>query len=209
MLMCFGMKLIQECIRGHPDQTNLKVTCGKPIYVVSFKTIKIITVATILFSVITIFDCMQIFINAIKIKLTIGILINMISKNEGNFLPTVFVVPALLCIFLNAGILYFIYLSHAQDQRPYTNLMMYIMVLVCLLVEKIIIVICIIILAHVYAANEQLHNGIIDAMRNYATQSDIKLQIDMMQIEYQCCGSKKYDEWYDIQWYDANMVKAG
>lgn len=30
-----------------------------------------------------------------------------------------------------------------------------------------------------------------------------------MQIEFQCCGSKKYDEWYNIQWYDTSLIKKG
>lgn len=133
----------------------------------------------------------------------------MISKNEGNFLPTVFVVPALLCLLLNVGIIYLIYAAFKPEQRGIINLVMYSVVLASIVVVGIILLICIIILAHVYASNEQLHNGIIDAMRNYSTQSDIKQNIDMMQIDYQCCGSKKYDEWYDIQWYDTNMVKPG
>lgn len=208
-MLCCGMKIIGDCLRGHPEKTNLKITCGKPIYVVSYKSIKIITVASILLAIIIIMDCISIFIKAVKIKLTIGLLINMISKNEGNFLPTVFVIPALLCLFLNAGMLYLIYAAFSPNERRFTNIIMYIMILLCLITIITIILICIIILAHVYAENEHLHNGIIDAMKNYSTESDIKQQIDMMQIEYQCCGSKKYDEWYDIEWYDTNLVKPG
>lgn len=202
------MKLIQNSLRSEPEKTNLKIKLGKPIYVINYQKIKIITTVTTLLSIIAILDCITIFISAVKIKLSIGLLINMISKNEGNFLPTIYVVPALLCIFLNAGILYLIYAAFIPEDRTLINLVMYIVVLVCLAVLVIIFLICIIILVHVYGANEQLHNGIIDAMRNYSTESDIKQQIDMMQIEYQCCGSKKYDEWYDIEWYDTNMVKS-
>lgn len=206
-MLCCGMRIIQDCLRGQPEKTNLKITCGKPIYVINYKTIKIITTATALLATVIIIDCLGIFIKAVKLKLTIGVLINMISKNEGNFLPIVYVVPALLCFSITVGMLYLIYAAFAPEQRRFTNLVMYIVILVSLVAVVIILLVCIIILAHVYAANEHLHNGIIDAMKNYSTQSDIKQQIDMMQIGYQCCGSKKYDEWYDIQWYDTNLVK--
>lgn len=208
MFYC-GMRIIQNCLKGDPEKTNLKITFGKPIYVVNYQKIKIITIATILLAITILLECLRIFMDAIDIKLSIGLLINMISKNEGNFLPTIFVVPALLCLFLGIGILYLVYAAHRPEEQRIINMVMYVAVLICLIVVLIIFVICIIILAHVYAANEQLHNGIIDAMKNYSTQTDIKKQIDMMQIEYQCCGSKKYDEWYEIQWYDTNVVKPG
>lgn len=207
-MLCCGMRIIQDCLRGQPEKTNLKITCGKPIYVVNFKTIKIIAISTVILAAIIVIDCLGIFIKAVNLKLTIGVLINMISLNEGNFLPILYVVPALLCLFLNAGMVYLIYAAFAPEERRFINMVMYSVTLICLVVVIITLLVCIIILAHVYAANDHLHDGIIEAMKKYSTQSDIKQQIDMMQIENQCCGSKKYDEWYNIQWYDTNLVKA-
>lgn len=208
-MLCCGLRIVQNCLKGQPEKTNLNIKCGKPIFVVSFKNIKLIVLATILLTLTASLFCLGIFVAAVKIKLNIGILINMISQNEGNFLPIVFAIPSLLCLFLNIGILYLLYAAFAPKQRGVVNLMMYIVVLAILIMVLIILMLCIVILAHVYASNEHLHNGIIDAMKNYSTQSDIKRHIDRMQIEYQCCGSKKYDEWYDIQWYDTNMMKPG
>lgn len=208
-MFCCGLRIIKSCLKSQPEKTNLNIKCGKPIFVIDFKKVKLIMLATILLAIATILFCLGIFVAAVQIKLKIGVLINMISKNEGNFLPTVFVVPALLCLLLNIGIMYLIYAAFKPEQRGVINLVMYFVVLICLVVVVIILLICIIILAHVYASDADMHNGIIDAMMNYSSQSDIKQYIDMMQIDYQCCGSKKYDEWYDIQWYDTNMVKPG
>lgn len=203
------MRSIPSCLRGQPQETWLNIKCARPIYVVSFETVKIIAVLTSLAALLGIIYCIAIFISAIKISLRIGLLINMISKNEGNVLPTLFALPALGCLIINIAMIYLIYLAFRPKVQKLVNWLMYILILVNVIVAFIIFVVCIVILAHVYASNEQMHNGIIDAMRNYSSESDIKEQIDNMQIEFQCCGSKKYDEWYDIEWYDINMVKSG
>ncbi|KAK9700654.1 Tetraspanin family [Popillia japonica] len=45
-------------------------------------------------------------------------------------------------------------------------------------------------------------------MKNYSKDSNIKADIDLMQIENDCCGSNNYTDWYDIKWYDANLINT-
>ncbi|KAF5284600.1 hypothetical protein FQR65_LT02426 [Abscondita terminalis] len=63
------------------------------------------------------------------------------------------------------------------------------------------------VLSHAYSLHEHLHDGITEAMSNYNNNSQFKLRIDKLQMKFQCCGSKHFDEWYNITWYDSNLMK--
>lgn len=64
------------------------------------------------------------------------------------------------------------------------------------------LVIVFIILGHIYGSAKEIEDGIIKAMEKYAVNSYYKKQIDKLQIEMQCCGSNKYDDWFNITWLD-------
>lgn len=208
-MFCCGARLLSKCLTKGKEETTLIIRCGKPVFVVQYRTIKFITTITVLAILFTILYCLGIFVSAVKIKLNIGILINMISPNDGDVLPTLFAMPALLCLLLNVIALCMLRGAFKRKIRSWFNNLFYAFILVYLASLLVIIVVAITILTHVYGTHQKLHDGITDAMKNYSTDSQIKKQVDMMQIEFQCCGSKKYDEWYDIQWFDSSLVKAG
>ena len=37
-------------------------------------------------------------------------------------------------------------------------------------------------------------------MKKYGIDQDIKVQIDLLQIRYQCCGDKSFKDWFSLQW---------
>lgn len=208
--MFFALKILLKRYKNKDtEQSNLNIKCGKPVYVVSFPGIKIMTVVTVIINVIATIYCLGIFYTAVSIKVNIGALINMVTKNDGDVLPTLFALPALLCLKLNIAVIYLLYRAFAPEERKWTNMILFGLVLTYLASLLIILIVCILVLTHVYGSHEKLHDGIIDAMMNYSSDSSIKQKVDLMQIEFQCCGSKKYDEWYDIQWYDPSLIKPG
>lgn len=207
MFLC-GIKLL-NCLNKDGEESSLIIRCGKPVLYVEYRAIKIIAVITILTAIFAIIYCVSIFVAAVKIKLDVGVLINMVTRKDGDILPTLFALPALLCLLLNGGTLLLIHKTFRKQKRPWLNTILYVFVLVCLASILIIIIFCITVLTHIYGKHQKLHDGIIDAMKNYSTNSKIKREVDLMQIEFQCCGSKKYDEWYDINWLDSSLIKAG
>lgn len=61
-------------------------------------------------------------------------------------------------------------------------------------------------------------------MSNYSTDGNTKKTIDRLQVnfihhsltasdcsnfkvEFQCCGSRNYSDWYYVEWYDSNFIK--
>ncbi|RZC40535.1 KRR1 small subunit processome component -like protein, partial [Asbolus verrucosus] len=151
----------------------------------------------------------KLFVSAVQIRSHLGYFINMISSGDGNVLPSLQAVPVLFFLLINVVMCFNIYMAFDQIERPGLNRIMFLMVIIgfILLIVLFIIIICVI--SHAYSEHQSLHDGIVTAMNNYSTSTVYKSQIDRLQIEFQCCGSKKYDEWYTIKWLDPSLEQEG
>jgi len=47
-----------------------------------------------------------------------------------------------------------------------------------------------------------------EAMSMYRTNGDVKEKIDMIQMQYQCCGAQRYSEWFRVPWVDTTFVNV-
>lgn len=192
------------------SETHRKnIKYGFPVLTAGFKKIKAITSCLTIILVINLIYSCKLFISSIRIRIHLGYFINMISTGDGDVLPSLQAVPVLLLFLIDMAMLFVLYFAFGQMERSTLNLFMLITVLVrfFLLIVTLIIVICI--MAHIYSAHVSLHDGITTAMKNYSTNLLYKRQIDELQIEFQCCGSKKYDEWYTTKWMDASLEQEG
>lgn len=93
------------------------------------------------------------------------------------------------------------------EKQPKSNWILFILIIIDVVLVFITFILIIYILSHSYSSHDELHSGITKAMGNYASNSFYKVKIDRLQIEFDCCGSKKYDEWYSIKWYDEKLTK--
>ncbi|ESO06981.1 hypothetical protein HELRODRAFT_171017 [Helobdella robusta] len=50
--------------------------------------------------------------------------------------------------------------------------------------------------------------GMIEAMKLYKSNPEYKQAIDRVQIEYSCCGSDKYSDWFQVAWISDEFVDA-
>jgi len=46
-----------------------------------------------------------------------------------------------------------------------------------------------------------VQGGVHDSMKSYESRLKVKTTIDRMQIDFQCCGSKNYKDWWTIGWW--------
>lgn len=181
---------------------------GFPVLTAEFKRIKLITSSLTIFLLIDLVYSCKLFISAIRIRSHLGYFINMISTGDGDILPSLQAVPVVFIFLVDIAILVFVYFTFDQMERSTLNLFMLITVLIGFILLIVILIIIICIMAHIYSAHESLHDGITTAMRNYSTNPLYKRQIDQLQIEFQCCGSKKYDEWYVTKWMDSSLEES-
>lgn len=189
-------------------EASVKVAFGKPVCTVPFGTIKFITTLALAFLMLNILYSLKLFHSSIHIKNSLGDIINMISRGDGHILPSMQALPTLIFLILNVLFIFFVFKLFKTIKQPKFNWILFILIIVDLVIILITFVLIISILSHSYSSHEELHNGITVAMRNYSSNSLYKMRMDRLQIEFNCCGSKKYDEWYNITWYDEKLSKA-
>lgn len=54
-----------------------------------------------------------------------------------------------------------------------------------------------------------LGTGLLAGMEKYISESEIKSEIDLLQMDYKCCGSESYKDWYNISWVDVKYLETG
>lgn len=168
--------------------------------------IKIIAYITVAIAIWNIAYCIYLLGFAISTRQDVGDYINMVSENDGTIMPILAVFPAILCLVMNIALLYLLFKAFSVNAKPNINKLMYSFVLLSIGTIFIILMICLMVLARTYSSRKSLHDGIMEAMNNYRSDSLIKSRIDSLQIQFQCCGSLQYKEWYEITWYDTNLV---
>ncbi|KAJ8984381.1 hypothetical protein NQ317_003529 [Molorchus minor] len=190
-------------------ETNLIIRNGKLVRQISYNGIKFIAglIAAFLIA-LTIFS-FKLFLSAINIRNHLGYFINLVSRGDGEVLPSMQALPVLIFIIIDFTLMYAVYRIFDAEERPSMNRILFLLIITSLLIIIAILIFLFIIMAHIYGEHEGLHSGIVKAMRNYSNNSAYKKKIDRLQIEFQCCGSKKYDEWYNITWVDTSLAKKG
>ncbi|KAF2901323.1 hypothetical protein ILUMI_04866 [Ignelater luminosus] len=169
-------------------------------------SIKLIAYLTIAVAIWNIAYCIYLLNFAIATRQDVGDYLDMVSENDGTIIPILAVFPAVLCIATSAASFYLLYRAFSVNTKPNINNLMYSFVLLLLGTILITLIICLMLLTRIYSSSKTLHDGIMEAMNNYRSDSLIKSRIDSLQIQFQCCGSVQYKEWYEITWYDTNLV---
>ncbi|XP_076266973.1 rod outer segment membrane protein 1-like [Rhynchophorus ferrugineus] len=195
----------QSTNQSPPSKTDVIVRFGKPVCQINFKRIKLLTSVAVILIIILILVSFDFIITAIKIRSHLGAFINMISKGDGEILPTLLAVPAFCFICLNIASTIFIYKIFSVKKSPGSNRALFILILAGFLLMVITVTVKIITLVHMYKSHQSLHSGIIDTMKKYAVNSYYKIEMDRLQIEFKCCGSKKYDDWYNVSWFEKDV----
>ena len=61
-------------------------------------------------------------------------------------------------------------------------------------------------LTHRSSVEEALHNGLKDAMKRYKNNLKVKVTLDKLQMKTRCCGSRSYQDWFNIGWVNTDYV---
>ncbi|XP_031340604.1 photoreceptor outer segment membrane glycoprotein 2-like isoform X1 [Photinus pyralis] len=182
---------------------------SKAFFNLQNKDVQHITYATITVNVVVLLYSIVLFSYALQIRASIGVFINMVTEKDGNNLSNFLVVVGLLCLPSNLLSVYLLYVALTSDisRNSQVSALMYSLPFIILGTICSMSIVCIMIISHVYSKHEALHDGIMEAMNNYSSNSEFKMSIDKLQLQFDCCGSKHYNEWYTIPWYDSNLIK--
>ncbi|ESO90067.1 hypothetical protein LOTGIDRAFT_233891 [Lottia gigantea] len=54
--------------------------------------------------------------------------------------------------------------------------------------------------------DQSFHGGLLNAMKLYKKSPLVKMQIDKLQIDYKCCGSARFTDWFEIAWRKSEFI---
>lgn len=54
-----------------------------------------------------------------------------------------------------------------------------------------------------------LGDGLLAGMKKYKEEAEFKPEIDYLQMNYKCCGSDSYKDWYDVTWVSSKYLDKG
>jgi peripherin-2 len=60
--------------------------------------------------------------------------------------------------------------------------------------------------SHRSVIEDSLKNGLFSVMKLYKKDMEFKVLIDKLQIQYRCCGSNRYEDWFSISWVNEDFV---
>ena len=50
--------------------------------------------------------------------------------------------------------------------------------------------------------------GLLRAMEQYSTVPSIKTRMDILQMDYACCGDSSYSDWFRVAWISEDVLVA-
>lgn len=180
---------------------------GLPALVFKYDTIYLLMLGLVLACACSIAYCLILFSIASNINKNLGIYLNMVT-DDGFLLALLIAMPGLIVVVVDVVVIlcviYTMYDKRSKNKN--LNFALFALCLLCAVSAILAFGFSVVALSHSHSKHEKLHDGIRDAMDNYALDSTIKRKMDLMQIMFQCCGSKKYTEWYEIRWFDGNFI---
>lgn len=207
------------------SRSEVMVKFGKPVLQVPFKRIKVFVLMFMMLFLLVVILSFNLLFTAVKIRSHLGSFINMISSGDGEVLPSLLALPVFLFLCLDCAILFFLYKIFSKKKSPGVNGVLFMLILVAAVLVPLLkqllnyvfpgpshfqvvttLVFVFVTLGHVFGSSKSIEDGIISAMAKYQVNSFYKKLIDRLQIEFQCCGSKKYDDWYNITWLEKSTA---
>jgi hypothetical protein len=137
---------------------------------------------------------------ALYVQLVIEAKINFIEDYNGTILPGFLLFCGFFGLFshiLCGKVAYTNRLPEKREKWMKFLLPALIVTFVIFLAELISGVMC---FAHIQNLEESFQSGIKAAMSAYKDDATTKEELDILQFEYECCGSKDYMDWFSVAW---------
>ncbi|XP_055956988.1 photoreceptor outer segment membrane glycoprotein 2-like [Patella vulgata] len=95
--------------------------------------------------------------------------------------------------------------GHAESRRTFHNMMMCFIVLLAAM--SIVLIaggsMC---FAHRNFLGDAFKKGLLSSMKLYKENETVKEMIDRTQLEFRCCGSTSYKDWFEVSWINGEDI---
>lgn len=175
----------------------------KPKLLLTWKHILILIGLLMFYHIILVTYALGMLIGAHKTQTEIGAFIDLISVSaDGTILTVLLLISGILCLCYSCVAVFLLLKSIKNETSHQTTRILQYHVYSTGALIGILFLIAIFVVIHSYGMHQGLNDGILAAMKVYATDVEKKIMVDKMQIRFQCCGSNSYKDWFSIEWYD-------
>lgn len=132
--------------------------------------------------------------------------VSLVDGYDGNVLPIVLMVVGSLTAVVNlVGSKVAFVVTNPVNRKRLRSLLMVNLVLLLVVLLALLTAgsMC---FAHRHHLSRSFHHGLIKAMGKYQEDYKLKYDIDMLQIQNECCGNNGYEDWLDVQWINNNFL---
>ncbi|OQV25425.1 putative Peripherin-2 [Hypsibius exemplaris] len=121
---------------------------------------------------------------------------------DGLYLPIILTALGVAGIAVHS-LLTFLLLDFTKEERADYFGKVCLAVLSCAALTMVAGIIC---FAHIREVRSSFKAGIFNGMKNYQNNTEMKSAVDEVQIRYQCCGVKGYEDWFTLEWINETYV---
>ncbi|XP_015590994.1 uncharacterized protein LOC107265747 isoform X2 [Cephus cinctus] len=134
-----------------------------------------------------------------------GNYLNLVTPGDGYLWPALIIVAAILCAPLYVlGLRFCIRLrlkrNFSAEESLRLNKDLFAHIIFCVASIFLTTFINAASIVHSSTFYSRIQNGLLEAMENYVSDVVAKVRIDSVQIEFHCCGSNSYKDWFFIPW---------
>lgn len=145
---------------------------------------------------------------AAYIKRTIDDKLHLIANYDAEVLPSFLLTVGIIVLVTNLILTKVCYdLAYPIPRVRWQNLLI-LLILYLLVAIWFIFAASMMCFSHRSLIEEGLGAGISSMMNNYHHKKEAKVTLDLLQLEYQCCGSKDYNDWINIHWINHAYVNV-
>lgn len=190
-------------------QTHCDTTMGCPEVEMSEKARQVIAKVSGILNMICVLPSLIILSVGSYIQVAIQENIGLIEGFNGDILPAFMIIFGGIGAFVGLFSGKVCWTNRNSSKRPDWSKYLFPLVIVELILAIFVFVSAIMCFAQIAMLESSFKQGISSAMRTYKSDPMKKNELDNLQIEFQCCGSTSYTDWFHVSWiHDEYLTEA-
>lgn len=136
----------------------------------------------------------------IFIKLYVEDFTNLVENYDGNTFPFLLIGVGGVSLIFNVASGFLFIATQDPERRNTTQHFLFAYIIVQFLIAVGFLVSGIYCYIHISHLEGSFHDGFTLAMKRYSMELHVKMEVDLMQSEFACCGNVRYTDWFNADW---------
>lgn len=153
-----------------------------------------------LFCILGILLCIVVLATGIYIYMNIKTKIHLIEQYNAKSLPIFMMIVGFVGILFNIIGIKVCWTNSYPEKRAKWVSFLLVYVVGCVLLFLCVIISSFVCFGAIPMLEDGFSAGIYSGMKKYSSDMNKKSEIDMLQFEYRCCGSRAYTDWFHVNW---------